>query len=554
MRENSLYDKKSLRAIQGPKANFKEIAKDCVGFANAQGGVIDFGIEDNDELPEVNQRIPEDLTVKLLNELAGKTVNVSAYAEVMTADNGGEFLRLSVHRNAHSLASTSDGRYYLRVGDSSKPVLGDEFFRLAGEKDSTKWENTCSQYDWQKCDKDKLSDLLLRIKESDRVSDFVKSKESKEILDHFGLTKEDSDEMTNLGVLFIGTQSQRGALLNSPIIQCIKYDAWGEKVQKYLWDDYTMNPIEIIESVWARVPDWKESTEIADGLYRRNIVAYDERVIRELCANALVHRSYAVAGDIFINLHPDRVEFVNPGQLPLGVTENNILHKSVKRNERMANLFFSLHLMEREGSGYDKMYEVQLTNGKQVPRVEEGDDSVTAIVERRIVSEEAIKVIRRASENFPLKQKNVICLGLIAQAGSISGSELIRQLELKDNVALRPWLRPLIEIGIVETNDAKTRGVEYRVNPQLLRDSGFKGKTTLKRIEPHRLRELILEDLKLYGPTSIKDINVRIGEEIPRRTLSRAIKELIDSNQILSTGYGKTLRYELSRQMGSNNV
>lgn len=554
MRENSLYDKKSLRAIHGPKASFKEIAKDCVGFANAQGGVIDFGIEDNAELPDGDQLIPEDLPVKLLNEIAGKTVNVSASAEIIPVENGGEFLRLSIHRNAHSLASTSDGRYYLRIGDSSKPVLGDEFFRLAGEKDSTKWENIRSQYDWQKCDKNKLTDLLLRIKESDRVSDFVKSKETKEILDHFGLTNEDSDELTNLGVLFVGTQSQRGGLLNSPIIQCIKYDTDGEKVQKYLWDDYTMNPIEIIESVWERVPDWKESTEITDGLYRRNIPAYDERIIRELCANALVHRSYAVAGDVFINLHPDRVEFVNPGQLPLGVTENNILHKSVKRNERMAHLFFSLHLMEREGSGYDKMYEVQLTNGKQVPRVEEGDDSVTAIIERRIVSEEAIKVIKRASEKFPLKQKHVICLGMIAQAGSISGSELIRQLELRDNVALRPWLRPLIEIGIVETNDAKTRGVEYRVNPQLLRDSDFKGKTTLKRIEPHRLRELILEDLKLYGPTSIKDINVRIGEEIPRRTLSRAIKDLIDSGYILSIGYGKSLKYQLSRQIESNNA
>ncbi|HBY16013.1 MAG TPA: hypothetical protein DEG90_02640 [Porphyromonadaceae bacterium] len=111
------------------------------------------------------------------------------------------------------------------------------------------------------------------------------------ILDYFGLTKEDGDEMTNLGVLFIGTQPQRGNLINSPIMQCIKYDADGEKVQKYLWDDYTMNPIEMIESLWSRVPDWKETNEIADGLYRRNILAYDERVIRELCANSLVHRS-----------------------------------------------------------------------------------------------------------------------------------------------------------------------------------------------------------------------------------------------------------------------
>lgn len=103
-------------------------------------------------------------------------------------------------------------------------------------------------------------------------------------------------------------------------------------------------------------------------------------------------------------------------------------------------------------------------------------------------------------------------------------------------------------MGLVETNYGKTKNVEYRVVPQLLRDSNFKGKTTLKRIEPHRLRELILEDLKLYGPSSIKDINARIGEEIPRRTLSRAIKDLIVTNHVLSSGYGKTLRYEISRQ------
>ena len=549
MRENSLYDRKSLRAIHGPKADFKEIAKDCVGFANAQGGVIDFGIEDDVDIPDAGQRIPKDLPTTLINKIAGLTVNVSTTAEKVTADNGGEFLRLFIQHNAHSLASTSDGRYFIRIGDSSKPVTGDEFFRLAGEKDSTKWENTASQWVWQKCDKVKLEDFLKRIRQSDRVSGFVKEKETKEILDYFGLTREDGDDMTNLGVLFIGTQSQRGSMLHSPIIQCIKYDADGEKVQKYLWDDYTMNPIEMIESVWNRVPDWKETNEISDGMYRRNIIAYDERVIRELCANSLVHRSYAVAGDVFINIHPDRVEFVNPGQLPLGVTADNILHKSVKRNERMANLFYALHLMEREGSGYDKMYEVQLTFGKQVPRVEEGDDYVVAIVERRIVSHEAIKVMQTASQNLPLKQKQLICLGMIAQAGSISGSELIRKLELKDNVALRPWLRPLLDMGLVETNDGKTKNVEYRIVPQLLRDSDFKGKTTLKRIEPHRLRELILEDLKLYGGSSIKDINARIGEEIPRRTLSRAIKELIDSGYISSSGYGKTLRYELFRQI-----
>lgn len=153
--------------------------------------------------------------------------------------------------------------------------------------------------------------------------------------------------------------------------------------------------------------------------------------------------------------------------------------------------------------------------------------------------------MQTASRNIPLKQKQLICLGMIAQAGSISGSELIRQLELKDNVALRPWLRPLIDMGLVETNDGKTKSVEYRVVPQLLRDSKFKGKTTLKRIEQHRLRELIIEDLKLYGPTSIKDINIRIGEEIPRKSIQRMLKDLIESGIAISTGATQGMKYML---------
>lgn len=43
-----------------------------------------------------------------------------------------------------------------------------------------------------------------------------------------------------------------------------------------------------------------------------------------------------------------------------------------------------LHLMEREGSGYDMMYEKLLANGKSVPIVEEGDDYLKVRVERRV--------------------------------------------------------------------------------------------------------------------------------------------------------------------------
>ena len=93
--------------------------------------------------------------------------------------------------------------------------------------------------------------------------------------------------------------------------------------------------------------------------------------------------------------------------------------------------------MEREGSGYDMMYEVLLSQGKPLPRVQEGEDSVTAIVERRILNRETIKIMQTAFQNFELKQKQIICLGLIAQNESMTASQLLSALNIKDGDALR---------------------------------------------------------------------------------------------------------------------
>ena len=72
-----MYDKKSIRAIVCEKPDWNEIAKDCVAFSNAQGGVIDFGIEDNAETPPKGQTIDENLPNILMNKIKDKTMNVA---------------------------------------------------------------------------------------------------------------------------------------------------------------------------------------------------------------------------------------------------------------------------------------------------------------------------------------------------------------------------------------------------------------------------------------------------------------------------------------------
>ena len=93
MKENAQYDKKSLKHVQGNTANFGELAKDCVAFANSHGGYLAIGIEDDTELPDANQKISDDLPERIIKRLNENTYNVAINAEVITAENGGQYIK-----------------------------------------------------------------------------------------------------------------------------------------------------------------------------------------------------------------------------------------------------------------------------------------------------------------------------------------------------------------------------------------------------------------------------------------------------------------------------
>lgn len=143
------------------------------------------------------------------------------------------------------------------------------------------------------------------------------------------------------------------------------------------------------------------------------------------------------------------------------------------------------------------------------------------------------------------KQKQLICLGLIAQNESITATGLIKLLHLKDADVLRSWLHPLIDKGYVVATDKRSKSKEYQVDPRVLKDSQYKGKTTLKRIENYRLKELIMEDLKIYGPCSVTDIHERIGKEIPLRKIQIQIKSLIEELKITAEGQKRWTLYRI---------
>ncbi len=538
--EGQLLDRKSLRAISGRTANWDEIAKDCIAFANATGGRLQVGIENDQSQPPTGQQIPPELPDTLRRRISEKTVNVVVLVDIVTTPSGGQYLDLVIPRSV-AVASTTDGRYFIRVADQSKPVTGDDVMRLASERSAVPWESQITlKISRNDVDITKQNRLIQGFRASDRVKDFVKEKTDTELIDHYQLTQ--GNFLTNLGVLCIGHAYHRSLLATAPAVQFIKYDELGQKVNKLAWDDHTLSPIELIETIWQQVPDFREHYELPEGLYRQNIPAFDEIVIRELLVNAFVHRPYTQRGDIFLNLSPDRLEVVNPGLLPMGVTPNNILHTTVRRNEHLARIFHDLKLMEREGSGFDKIFEVLLSQGRPAPEVKEIHDRVVVTVRRRISKPEVIDFIASADQTYHLTQRERIALGLLVQQDSLAARELVAMLELSGPDSLGPWLKRLLAWQIVGST-GRTKAARYFVDAGLMRSLKFTGVTTLKRIEPHRLVALIVEDLKRYPGSAISDVHQRIGKEIHQKQVKRGIDELVGRGIVRFEGDKRWRRY-----------
>jgi ATP-dependent DNA helicase RecG len=538
--EGQLLDKKSLRSVTGKTANWPELAKDCIAFANSVGGRLLIGIEDTENSPPAGQRITSDLPDLIRRKIAECTVNVTVLPNIQTNQGGDEYIELRIPR-ATSVASTSDGRYFLRIADQSKPITGDDVLRLAGERSALPWETLTSLLiPRASADLSKLEKLVTQLRASDRVKPSVKEKSNDELLDHYQLARDQC--LTNLGVLSIGQQHHRAQLASAPVIQFIKFDDREQKVNKLVWDDQTASPMELIDAVWQEIADFRERYELPDGLYRQYVPAFDEIVVRELLVNALVHRPYTQRGDIFLNLYPDRLEVVNPGPLPLGVTPQNVLHTTVRRNENLARLFHDLKLMEREGSGFDKIYEILLSQGRPAPEISETHDRVQVIVRRRILKLEVIDFIAKADQTYQLTQRERIALGLLAQHDALTARELTAALELASVDALKPWISRLLDWDIIKSA-GRTQATRYFVDPKLLTGLDFSRATTLKRIEPHRLAALILEDVSRYPRTKLGEIHQRVGLEIPRSRIRRTVAELLSTGKLSSTGVLNGTRY-----------
>ena len=485
--EKQTTEYKSLLKIRTGDKGFKDLSVTCVALANAQGGRIFIGYDDKKKAPLPEQHVTPDEVNEAVTKLRSLCFNVGLVAsEICTDDTGSQYFIVSVSPSMHSVATTSDGRIYIRVADKCEPVRSEDLQRLGEEKGAYQWELVRTKYLLDGVALDALRQLANDIRKSSRVRQHVKQMDDAELAENY--------------------------------------------------------PKELLLDIEQKAVELTYSYEFPNGLFRKQIRHYHPKLVRELLVNALAHKSYTISSDIMIKVFSDRLEISNPGGLPLGITKDNILHAKHRRNPNMIELLSALEMMEGEGSGYDLIYELNAMEAKNPPMIESSYNEVTVIQNAEIIDTELLPLLDFVLQNYQLTQKAFTAFGIIAREKKVFSTRLSAILQLQEEDRLRSYTDKLLKDNIIGRNGVK-KGTQFFVNPQLIKNAKVNLKTTLKTVEPYVLRTLIMEDLRAHPKSKISEIGGRLPE-IDLQELRKMIYSMVDV-ELITEGARTDRRYAL---------
>jgi ATP-dependent DNA helicase RecG len=542
--ENSNIEFKSIRKAIGQKSDVEALAETCVCFANAQGGLLIIGIEDKQADPPQNQKINVEEMNKVVSRLRSLTDAVGLVnPEIKIHSNGGEYFEIKILPSSRTIATTTSGKVLIRISDNCYTVRSEELTDLAAEKNAFQWELVVAQkITLTQADPEQTIFFLSNIKKSEKVSDFIRQKSDTEILEFYQLLSPEGF-LTNLGVLWLGTPAQRARLSYPITFQYLVFNDKGEKIREKKYHFHQFNPMQLLLEIEKEAVELTYAHQLTNGLFRDTIRNYPKEVIRELLINSIAHKRYSSSGDIFLEVYPDRIVFTNPGGLPIGISKNNILHERQRRNPHLIQTLHDLKLMEGEGSGYDLVYEKLSLDAKPFPEIESTFTKMAVTVHSGIIDEEALAVIDYINKHFQLSQKESITLGIIATRKKLLSTQLSNTLQLNADDKLKYWLGTLLDKNILISRGAK-KGTEYLLNPDLFSQAKLNLTPSLKTIEPHKLKALVLEDLKYNGKSSMKAIQQRLSEVLPN-DIQKVIYKLAKDSEVETEGANRNKVYFL---------
>lgn len=158
-------------------------------------------------------------------------------------------------------------------------------------------------------------------------------------------------------LIFSRNRPQDKQNFNRYIVRCVRYR--GSNVASDIIDKMDIDgTLDVqIDSIQKFILRNIRNKAVIVGTKREEKYEYPEKAIREIVANAIIHRDYKITETYTqINIFEDRIEVFNPGCLPPGVTVENIKDAQASRNEIIAARLKELDYLEEYGRGIDIVF------------------------------------------------------------------------------------------------------------------------------------------------------------------------------------------------------
>jgi ATP-dependent DNA helicase RecG len=295
------------------------------------------------------------------------------------------------------------------------------------------------------------------------------------------------------------------------------------------------------------VKPYNPEEELEDGLFRVGLPRYSDVAVRELIANALVHRDYSINGQVRVAIEGATLSVSSPGGFPEGITIDNLLTAPPQaRNPLIADAFKRAGLVERTGRGVNRVYRTQLALGRPQP---DYSRSTRSWVEARLPAgpadrELAAFVAASARDGRLLDLQTLQVLHEVRSESRITSARAGELLHVASDEA-RTVLNGLVERGLLESR-GEGKGRTYHLAAELYREIGESAAYVRARgFDPIQQEQMILTYVAQHGSISRAEA-AELCRLAPNQA-SRLLRGMAGTGTLRMTGERRTARYEAAQ-------
>jgi len=493
------------------KASRKVAVEYAVCFANANGGVLVFGIHDK-QRGRANAvqgvgRVDRGQWEESIYKETSPHLKVEV-SELKVPEGTGKLLVLRVPKGDNPPYGTDAGLFKIRVAKACMPLDRAAFLRMQVSSGVVDWSAQLvrnvgiSELDPVEIARGR-NFLRRHAPESPLLNPQVNDREFVE-----GLGVVSAGKVTNAGLLLFGRQDVIREVIPQHQVHYVHVVSPVQAARNISWNDGLLAILARLEEIFDGPSN--PERELSFGFTKIRIPAFPVGVVREAVLNAVTHRDYLSPNEVLIRQAADQLAVTSPGGFLGGITPNNILRQEpFARNRRLAEAFEKLRLVERAGMGRDRIFIPMLRYGKRIPLYESNGERVTLRLFNGSVDERMVKLIAKWSkEGRDLWLDSLLILTHMRSHQYIKTPEAADLLQMTPRSALdvleqhgMPPLSILERVG--RSNPAR-----YHLTRGVARDLvGRASYTHAKSIDPARDKEAIRNYVRDNG--SINNTELR---------------------------------------------